>query len=85
MGELEDLKGREELIAWRKRLDDLADSQERHEENRTPEDRKISKIKTAILSGKVQLPPALKNASLAELMEYVEKSRSNPPETDGNP
>jgi hypothetical protein len=74
MGELKELNDREELFARRKRLDDLAKIRDKRDENQSGEDRKISEIKDAILTGKIQIPPELKDASLDELVEYVKNS-----------
>jgi hypothetical protein len=81
----DDVNGLDEAIARRKRLDGLAIIRDMHEENRTREDRKISEIKWAILTEKVQIPPELTNASVEELIDYVKKSTSNPLDTDENP
>ena len=72
MGELEDVNGREELFARWKFSDLRARSRETREEVGTGEDRKVNKMKKAILSGEIQIPPELKNASIEELIEYVE-------------
>jgi hypothetical protein len=74
MGELEDMNDREELLVQRKRLDDQAKIRDKRDEIRSGEDRKISEIKDAILSGKIQIPLELKNASFEELIEYVKNS-----------